>query len=730
MGDYTIQYRGSWGHSVHRMVRGTLIFALGAGLALAPVTAQAGPSGSGSGAPGAPGAGDPYYPLDGNGGYDVQHYTLDVGYDPPTDTLTGVTTITAAATQNLSTFDLDLVGFTVRSITINGRAATWTRNGQELVVAPAHGLRKGAGFTAVVRYDGVPQTIVEGEIGASGFLHTDDGEIIAGQPHVAATWFPVNDHPSDKASYTFNVTVPTGLDVTANGILKAKQRKGALTRWTWDAREPMASYLATVTTGNYDVKAYTAGGLKYFDAIDSDLFTPFVGPKTGSQYAVSKMANDSYKRLARTIDVPAGGATVAFQIARETEPDWDYVFVEAHTVGADDWTTLPDTNGHTSQGTGNSCPDGWLGQHPFIQHYQTLAGDGTCTPSGTTGEWWAATGASEGYEPWSVDLSAYAGKQVELSISYASDYAVQLAGVFIDDIVVSTGAGTTSFEDDGDTLDGWTVPGAPEGSPGNTTDWAAGTTDLVSTIGDIAQASLNREPEVIKFLSDNFGKYPFSAVGGIVTNDDRLGFALETQTRPVYASAFFGDSVTGDSVVVHELAHQWFGDSLALKRWKDIWLNEGFASYAEWLWSEKEGMATPQDYYDAYAALPADSPYWELVIGDPGPDSLFAGQVYSRGALTLHALRLEVGDDVFFQILKRWSGSKAGQNVSTDQFIALAERLSGKDLDALFNAWVYSPTKPAGFEPAASASARSAAGANGSSVPLLTKRIEDKLHKS
>jgi peptidase M1-like protein/immune inhibitor InhA-like protein len=711
---------------VHRTIRTVSILALGAGFALAPTTAQAEPPGF---EPGAAGVGDAYYPQDGNGGYDVQHYGLDLGYDPPTDRLTGVATIKATATQNLSSFNLDLDGLTVRSVTVNRHPVSWTRDGQELVVAPAYGLRKGAGFTAVVRYDGVPQTIKEDELGVSGFLHTDDGEIVAGQPHGAATWFPVNDHPSDRAAYTFDVTVPTGLQVIANGKLVAKRELGSQTRWTWDAREPMASYLATVTTGGYDVRASKSNGVKYFDAIDSDLFTPFAQPATGSQYAVSNVANDSYKRLARTIEVPAAGATVSFKLTRDTELDWDYAFVEAHTVGADDWSTLPDMNGHTSQGTGRSCPDGWLDQHPFLRHYQTLGADGTCSPTGTTGAWWAATGAGEGYESWSVDLAAYAGKQVELSISYASDYAVQQTGLFVDDIVVSTGSGTTSFEADGDTLDGWSVPGAPEGSPGNTTDWAAGTTKLLTTTGDIAQASLNREPEIISFLAGNFGRYPFKEAGGIVTDDDRLGFALETQTRPVYAKGFFGDQASGDSVVVHELAHQWFGDSVAVDRWKDIWLNEGFATYAEWLWSEREGLGSTQEFFDFYASRPADAGFWNLTIGDPGPAQLFDGPVYDRGAMTLHALRQLVGDETFFAVLKQWAGSRAGDNVGTPEFIALAEQISGQDLGTFFSTWLYTPTKPDGIAPSAEESARSRSGTVAHlSRTMVEKRFGDRLH--
>ena len=668
------------------------MFALSAGLALAPISARADSS---KFSPGASGAGDSYYPLDGNGGYDVQHYTLDVGYDPPTDTLTGVATITATATQNLSAFDFDLVGLTVRSITVNGRPATWTRDGQELVVVPARGIRRGAEITTVVRYDGVPETLVDDELGWLGFFHTRDGEIIAGEPHGAASWFPANDHPSDKASFTFHVTVPTGLAVLANGALKSKRERGALTSWTWEAREPMATYLATVVTGKYDVNTYRAAGVNYRDAIDSRLSQLYALPKTGSQFAITQIAENSYKRLARTIDVPAGGATVSFQVNRNADDNAGYAFVEAHTVGADDWTTLPDLNGHTAHDGGESCQAWWLDWHPFLQHYLTQREPGMCEPSGTTGDWWAATGTSQGYEPWSVDLSAYAGKQVELSISYASNWGVAEHGLFLDDVVVSTGAGSTSFEDDGDTLDGWTVPGAPEGSAGNPNDWVVGTTDLVHTGATVAKGSLKREPEIIKFLSDNFGKYPFGEAGGIVTTSSEMGFALETQTRPVYGFGFFEDPASGDSVVLHELAHQWFGDSLALRRWKDIWLNEGFASYAEWLWSEHEGEGTAQELFDfTYASYPADDPFWQVLPGDPGATRLFDGAVYDRGALTLHALRLEIGDDAFFNLLRTWTRSRQYSTATTAQFIALAEQISGKQLDDLFTTWLYTPGRP------------------------------------
>ena len=197
-------------------------------------------------------------------------------------------------------------------------------------------------------------------------------------------------------------------------------------------------------------------------------------PHTGSYYAYSQIADVSYKRLTRTVDLTGKtSGNLSFWISRDTEPDWDYMFVEAHTVGQDDWTTLPDANGHTSQSTGPndpdlaSCPAGWQELHPWLAHYQTFDGSGACTPTGTSGEWNAASGRSTGWEQWSMDLSRYAGKQVEVSISYASDWSVQGLGAFVDDTTVSTGE-STSFEDG---LGGWTVSGPPAGSAPNSNNW-------------------------------------------------------------------------------------------------------------------------------------------------------------------------------------------------------------------------------------------------------------------
>jgi hypothetical protein len=208
-------------------------------------------------------------------------------------------------------------------------------------------------------------------------------------------------------------------------------------------------------------------------------------PHTGSKYMYSQNANVGYKRMQRTVDLTSvtgtAPANLSFWTSFNTELDWDFVFVEARTVGQNDWTTLPDQNGHTSQNTGASCPAGW-GQelHPQLQHYQTVvengpgADDNTCLPTGTTGAWHASSGNSSGWQNWSIDLSAYRGKQVELSIVFATDWGITpVPGAMIDDTRVTAGANVseTSFETQGD-LGGWTVPGAHSGSPStNINDW-------------------------------------------------------------------------------------------------------------------------------------------------------------------------------------------------------------------------------------------------------------------
>jgi aminopeptidase N len=217
---------------------------------------------------------------------------------------------------------------------------------------------------------------------------------------------------------------------------------------------------------------------------------------------------------------------------------------------------------------------------------------------------------------------------------------------------------------------------------------------LPQDFADAARASVERTAEITDWESTVFGPFPFEARGGVVVPPNTIGFALENQTRPTFAAAFFR-SGSNPYVIAHENAHQWFGDSVSVAQWKNIWLNEGFASYAEWLWSEKQGEGTAQEIFDyLYATYPDDSTTWTVPPADPGVPELFGNAVYDRGAMTLHQLRLAVGDDDFFEILRTWAADHRYGNGSTEEFTALAEKISGKDLDALFQAWLYTPSKP------------------------------------
>ena len=242
-------------------------------------------------------------------------------------------------------------------------------------------------------------------------------------------------------------------------------------------------------------------------------------------------------------------------------------------------------------------------------------------------------------------------------------------------------------------MDGWTVPGPPAPAT-NDNDWVRGTPGDLPVPGEVVQPAFDRQPKIIQFLAKNFGPYPFTSAGGIV--DDKLGLdsSLETQTRPVYAVEHFSSPESADIDIVHELSHQWFGDSLTIARWQHIWLNEGFATYAEWLWSDEEHIQSAQDFANDLCAVPEDDPLWAVTIGDPGADNLFDDAVYERGALTLHQLRVTIGDKKFFELLKAWASTRTGGLVTTAEFVTLAETISGTDLDAFFDTWLFTAGRP------------------------------------
>jgi aminopeptidase N len=201
---------------------------------------------------------------------------------------------------------------------------------------------------------------------------------------------------------------------------------------------------------------------------------------------------------------------------------------------------------------------------------------------------------------------------------------------------------------------------------------------------------LAKQPAMIAFLEQTFGPYPFSSAGAIVDNARFVGYALESQTKPNY------DRVPGEGTILHELAHQWVGDSVSLSVWPDIWLNEGFAAWSEWRWTEFLGGQSAQDaFQETYDDIPADDEFWDTPAGDPGgAATLFGDAGYTRGAMTLQALRAKVGEATFTRILHAWYAENRNGNVTTADFVALAERESGQQLDAFFDTWLYTPGKP------------------------------------
>ncbi len=544
---------------------------------------------------GSSGIGDPYFPLLGNSGYDVQHYTLDLDLDVAGASIsTGRATIEAVALLDLCTFNLDFRGLEIDSISVDEQPASFSRHDGELTIEPRARLKAGTRFTTEIAYHGRPigqeaPTVLtllgdivgaalagseqkpgpeEGEQYGSGWWSGREEIFIAGEPAGAESWFPVNGHPADKATYTLRLTVSEPYSIVANGILTETIRTEAVTTTVWESRDPMASYLVTLHAGRLE------------------------------------------------IDVHEG----------------------------------------------------------------------------------------------------------------------------------------------------------PRGLPIRTA--------FAASVPQGQRVMFARMPEMIDYFESIFGPYPFEAAGGTVVGAPIL-FALETQTLSTFGALPLVDnsSLTGDelasieAIVAHELAHQWFGDAVSLLRWQDIWLNEGFATYAQILWLEHTEGVVARNHHVAYiyafhatlnpfqdpgqlatlnardvievyrsfsrrflrtavgeqfvrdyqqglgAATEADLvniaseeglaqltalgvtadyfPGPAARTGDPGRGELFSPSiVYERGALTLHALRLRVGDEIFFTILRSWTERFHNGNATSEDFMALAEEISGEQLDDFFESWLFNPALP------------------------------------
>jgi aminopeptidase N len=197
-------------------------------------------------------------------------------------------------------------------------------------------------------------------------------------------------------------------------------------------------------------------------------------------------------------------------------------------------------------------------------------------------------------------------------------------------------------------------------------------------------------PAIVDFFTRTYGPYPFDSAGAIVDNAPQVGYALETATRPVF------DSAPDEATLAHEMAHQWYGDDVTLQRWRDIWLNEGFAEFSTWLWAEHHGGPSAAERLQELLAEPADSGDFDPPPADPGgADMIFSGSVYERGAGALQALREKVGDRTFFRIMRGWLRVHAYGNATVPQFVDYAGKVSHTDLTHFFDVWLYQEGKPA-----------------------------------
>jgi len=445
------------------------------------------------------GIGDDFYPGLGNSGYDVEHVTLDLAFDPLGPRISGVATFEAVATDDLASWSVDLSTVFASEVLVDGEPALFEQTSGELRVIANQPIPEGADFRMAVTYGGQPIPFTSaGAPFATGFHESEDGWYALSEPDGASSWFPSNDHPLDKSTYTVSVTVPNPLVAVSSGRLEGVESDRDFSTFVWEVEQPVASYLLAFAVGDFEREdSDVVDGITIRNYFDSDL------------------------------------------TARERQ------------------------------------------------------------------------------------------------------------------IFASQGA-------------------------------------------------------MIQYFSTVFGDYPFDVYGALVLETSDVGTALETQTIST-----FGRQVLflGDSVVAHELAHQWFGDSVSITQWRDIWINEGFATYAQWLWSEHDSGITNRDLeiVQAYEVMSgaifvrndtnANAAATIAAEQFPPPglvnsDDLFNTSVYLRGGLTLHALRLELGDEAFFELLRTYAGELAYGNSSTEIFVAYAEEAAGRDLTDFFQGWLYDEQMP------------------------------------
>ena len=438
-------------------------------------------------ASGEDGLGDVLFPDLGNPGVDVVNYALDLAYDPDNDLVEGSVLLTIDVTDTRSNFTLDSAGPEVSAVTVDGEEAPFDHDGPELRISPAGGVAEGTRIDVLVEYSVITGRAESVSGLVSGWSPTPGGSVVFNEPDGARTWLPSNDHPSDKATWTISLTVPTGTTAVANGALENSVDSPEGSTWVWREDDPMPTYLVLLVTGDYEL----------------------------------------------------------------------------------------------------------------------------------------ITGAG----PNGVPL---------LSAVLRSDR--QRMQPFIDTIGLQ-----------------------------------------------------------IDFFDDLFGPYPLDRYGLLFADIDG-GYAMETQGRSMFSREDFVDGDLGyvqQLFLSHELAHQWFGDAVSPATWSDIWLNESFATYGEWMWLDHAGVSAIDD--EANSALTIRSEEPGNATATPDVDEMFGFNSYAGGAVVLHALRATIGDERFFETLRRWVAENTGESKTTADFTSLAAEVSGTDLDAFFDDWLFAAQLPAGF---------------------------------
>ncbi|HEY0521462.1 MAG TPA: M1 family metallopeptidase [Ilumatobacteraceae bacterium] len=430
------------------------------------------------------GIGDSLFPSLGNPGIDVQHYTLALQYDALRNDLSGTVHLDVAMTDDRDEFSLDSDGPIVSKVLIDGQPAKFEAADPELLITPNARLSRGQHIAVDITYRVSPRPVKSQAGEEVGWFPTTAGAYVLDEPEGAHTWVPCDDHPSDKATFRFDLHVDAGKTGVANGALIDHTSSPGGDTWIWQEDQPTATYLVQLLIGDYTL-------------VDG------VGP-------------DNLPLL-----------SVVLQKDRTT-------------------------------------------MQPYLD-----------------------------------------------------------------------------------------------------------------TISD-----------QIDFFDDYFGPYPFDRYGIAIT-DSFEGLAMETTERPTFSRADFASGRLDSPqqlFLSHELAHQWFGDAVSPARWKDIWLNESFATYAEWMWLEHIGMGTVDSLANAglLGRIPGST-------ADPTVPEMFGYDSYEGGAVVLHALRKTIGDDLFFTLLRRWVADNKGSSRTTEDFVALANRVSGMDLTKFFATWLYADTLPAAF---------------------------------